>query len=422
MDVPPELVAVAERVDDVRAPVVTLREMLRWFGLPALTVARRWSIQQLMDGLGLLTIPPLEEAKLDTTLQFRRNGAPRRAPPASRPGAARGGGILRAEQGDHETGRVERGGPAVSSRGARGGPGLSPGASPGGVPGTELSFPGAPERPTAKPASSEKEHVLSVAEPTLPTYRPPPVLLQEPTPQASSRGQEPALLLKHLPEIHRPFHSINPNESLSKACSTMYMHKTDFLVVSRDPRRPQGIIGWREIGHATISRPGSNDEVASHCTKVPVESETLGFLDALRLCEQHQCEALLVHGQDRRIVALLTREDLLRALKRCTFQFLLLDEIEQRMKQFLTAKLPEQMKEASGKNSIGLTFGDYLRIMGEEANWNRLELSLERKIVIKFIDDVREIRNKCAHPSPEGIQASEVRQLSNCLDFLRKIA
>jgi hypothetical protein len=86
--IPPELQAMVAGLDEHPPPTASLREVLRWFGLPSLTVTASWEIQRCLEGLGVLTVPPLSGARLDTPLEFRRNGPPpkgsERTPPPPR--------------------------------------------------------------------------------------------------------------------------------------------------------------------------------------------------------------------------------------------------------------------------------------------------------------------------------------------------
>ena len=68
-----------------------------------------------------------------------------------------------------------------------------------------------------------------------------------------------------------------------------------------------------------------------------------------------------------------------------------------------------------------LTFGEYLWLLSEQSNWDRLGLSADRKVVIEKLEQVRDIRNDAMHFDPEPLAETDVELLRNVAKYLRDL-
>lgn len=140
----------------------------------------------------------------------------------------------------------------------------------------------------------------------------------------------------------------------------------------------------------------------------------------------------MLETSDNTISGIVTIADISLQFINVTEPFLLLEQIENHIRQILDGKfLLEELRDICKVNDSecdiefidDLNFGDYIRIIENPKNWDRLKLSIERTHFIKHLDKVREIRNDIMHFDPEGItdrQREYLTKMSNFLMELRK--
>ena len=114
-----------------------------------------------------------------------------------------------------------------------------------------------------------------------------------------------------------------------------------------------------------------------------------------------------------------------------TEPFLLLEQIENHIRNILDGKfLLEEMKDfCNGDGDVkdikyidDLTFGNYIRIIENPENWERLKLSIDRSPFIKQLHKIREIRNDVMHFDPEGITSEQREDLLKMSKFLMELS
>ena len=105
----------------------------------------------------------------------------------------------------------------------------------------------------------------------------------------------------------------------------------------------------------------------------------------------------------------------------------MLEKIENLIRLLLDEKfLLEDLKSVCSDDEQAefiddLTFGQYIRLIEKETNWQKLNLSIERVPFIKQLDKIRIIRNDIMHFDPEGITTEERDDLNNMANFLTEL-
>jgi hypothetical protein len=113
--------------------------------------------------------------------------------------------------------------------------------------------------------------------------------------------------------------------------------------------------------------------------------------------------------------------------------FLLIGEIENHLRRLIGSRFSlEDLRQA--RNTVDqsrdvtavddLTLGEYIRLLQAEDNWSRLSLRLDRAEFIKWLAEVREVRNDVMHfdPDPvsrEGLQL--LREVARMMQTLRRV-
>lgn len=104
--------------------------------------------------------------------------------------------------------------------------------------------------------------------------------------------------------------------------------------------------------------------------------------------------------------------------------FLIIEQIENHIRKLLDQKFtPDELSflltsEENPKaiNILSdLSFGQYVRILEDPKRFSKLNLNIDRCIIVKHLEEVRKIRNDVMHFDPDGIT------LQN-LELLRQIA
>ena len=222
--------------------------------------------------------------------------------------------------------------------------------------------------------------------------------------------------------------TITRDETVEKAATLMIMHRYSQLPVTQNMRRIDGMISWRSMGRA---RAGGHDcRFVRDCLEdIHVLDQDAPFFEAVNTITER--EVVLVRGKDRKITGIVTTADLSSEYHQKAEPFLLLEEVEDRIRALIKtlnlsdteikkARDPgDEKREIEGVDD--LTFGEYVRLLESEENWDRLRLGIDRKLVVKLLNDVREVRNDVMHFRPDSFEPEDlgpVRMLRTLLEQL----
>ncbi len=226
-----------------------------------------------------------------------------------------------------------------------------------------------------------------------------------------SLATDPALYVGMLPAATRGVKTVTRDSTVSEAVTQMMYHNYSQLPVTQDLRHIDGMISWRSIGVARSKKQAGDCKYVRDC--LDKEHSTVGLdtplLDAVEKIARD--EVVLVLGADRRIAGIVTTSDLSLKYHELAGPFLLLQEIEDRLRLLIDRVFcQEEMAEArdprDDTRKIGeaadLSFGEYIRLLEAPENWNRLKLTLDRRAFIKLLRDV--------NPDPAIVGAGLVRE------------
>ena len=220
--------------------------------------------------------------------------------------------------------------------------------------------------------------------------------------------------------------SVKPDDSLSKATTKMQMHDYSRLPVMIGDRDVKGIISWRSIG--TRLSLGQRCERVRDCMEWAKEiSFDTPLSNAIKDIVEHGY--VLVRGEHNAITGIVTAGDISSQFMQLSGPFLLTGEIEGYLRQLIHGKFNvEQMQQASpdGQEAINgiadLTFGGYHRLLANKANWKLLNINIDRKEFIEYLDSTRKIRNNIMHFSPDGLSPEDIKKLQDFAQFLANLA
>lgn len=112
-----------------------------------------------------------------------------------------------------------------------------------------------------------------------------------------------------------------------------------------------------------------------------------------------------------------------------TEPFVMLEQIENLIRHILDGKILKedlekvcQEKERKPESIDDLTFGEYIALIENPKQWERIGLkSVDRTLFVQSLNEVREIRNDIMHFDPEGIDESSKEKLKSVGDYLTKL-
>lgn len=246
----------------------------------------------------------------------------------------------------------------------------------------------------------------------------------------SKNESDPIQRLKLLPAANNTPVTVNRDAKLSEAVTLMMMNNFSQLPVISGTRNVVGIISWETIGCALANNHKSDeakDFMSTTFTSLDYETP---LLEAISIIIDK--EFVLVQKQDKTLSGIVTTADISTQFLTLTEPFLILEQIENHIRQILDEKfLVEEIQAIASKNGTDrdicciddLTFGEYVRLLENPAHWEKLKLAIEHTPFIKQLNKIREIRNDIMHFDPEGIteeQRADLRRMARFLQEIRK--
>lgn len=233
------------------------------------------------------------------------------------------------------------------------------------------------------------------------------------------------LRVNALEAAHNSPTTVAPDDNLKKATTLMLCNGFSQIPVVTGTRDVKGIVTWESIGR---SADQSGDEVRHYMTSAHEIDGDRPFFYAVRTIIEYGY--VLVRGRDRSITGIITASDLNDRFLQLAEPFLLIGEIEHHIRWLIHGKFTRDELLKLGKTSndrniddiAGLTFGEYCHLLGDRERWDRLNLHVDRGVVVRQLHDVREIRNNVMHFSPDGLEPKDIRKLREMARFFQDLS
>ena len=213
--------------------------------------------------------------------------------------------------------------------------------------------------------------------------------------------------------------------TLAQAQTRMLLNDYSQLAVMSGERSLKGAVTWQSIAEALMRSPkASLPDAVTAVQPVRYDDDLLRLVPAI-------VEKSFVFVEDRtgRVTGIVTTADLSELFAERSQPFLLIGEIDQRLRDLLRRHF--ELDEIRGVCERGdsqrrltsfddLTVGDYEQVLGSEPHWVRLEWPLDRKTVLAKLGEVRETRNDVMHFNPDPIDPGRLRSLVGFVELLRR--
>lgn len=239
--------------------------------------------------------------------------------------------------------------------------------------------------------------------------------------------KDPIIRLKTLQAAARKPTCIQRDSKLDEAITLMRLHNYSQLPVLSGNKKICGYISWTTIGIA-LTQGVHSDTVRSYINKnVKTLSPETPILSAIKEIYEH--DFVIVVDESTELLGIITTTDISSQFLKMEEPFLLLEQIENQIRQLIDGKfLLEKIRETCKKTSSDiesiedLTFGDYIYLMESPEQWSALNLkSVNKTIFIKEIHEIREIRNDIMHFEPAGITTTQHEKLKKMSDYLTSL-
>ena len=239
-------------------------------------------------------------------------------------------------------------------------------------------------------------------------------------------SQDPIKRVRTLEVAHKmPIYVAN-SASLTEAITLMIMNDYSQLPVTNNGSKGLcGYISWKTIGIAINNGITTNIVKDYKCDKCYTISLDTPLIDAIKIINLHEFVVVEEHNS---ICGIITTADISCQYLTITEPFVRLEEIENLIRCLLDDKfLVEDIKsicQDEGREVLGiddLTFGEYIALMQKDELWSKLGIHLDKKIFLKLLDEVREIRNDVMHFSPDGISQYQRKLLMHTAELLKTI-
>ena len=249
---------------------------------------------------------------------------------------------------------------------------------------------------------------------------------------AISKSVDTIKRIKLLNEANEEPKFTNLDDKIEKATTSMQLHGYSQLPVSNNGHLQVhsivGYISWKTIAIKNIHGKGGDfvrDYLERDICILPSDTPILKALEDI-----HKHGFILVSNNKKRICGMITTTQMSSTYKTLTDKFLLIEQIERQVRAILNGKftlgeINDIIKKEQGAQEVNsideLTFGQYLRIIEGNENWEKLNLKFDKKIIIEKLTAVKNLRNDIMHFDPTDITPEQVNELSNGSDFLNSV-
>lgn len=245
---------------------------------------------------------------------------------------------------------------------------------------------------------------------------------------------DPTIRVTVIDAAHKRPHVLPPEAKLTKAVTLMRMEGVDFILVSPDassdrgPRSVKGVVTWRSISLKSYADPNEirlNQAMDTNRPEIAIDAPLFRAMEPIA-----RYGYVLVRDFDQTITGIVTANDFALQFDQLARPFLTIGEIEGYLRKLIRRKFrPDELNaalpESLASDQVGpgdLTFGGYVWLLQQEANWNRLDLQyVDHGEFIRHVDWLRQKRNEIMHFNPDGLEPEDFHEIERLAEFFRSL-
>ncbi|MFD7943671.1 CBS domain-containing protein [Streptomyces sp. NPDC059744] len=239
--------------------------------------------------------------------------------------------------------------------------------------------------------------------------------------------QQPvAYLVSNLDAANRLPESVRVGDSLQSAMTLMILRNYAQLPVLDEEGRLRGAVSWESIGRARMANPAAGlAEATVKAREADRSDDLLDWID-----EIDRTGYVFVRDHDLTVSGLITAADLAVQFRTRVRPFVLIEEIEQRLRRVVDAhfSLDTIRSVVRGRRSLesvrsaaDLSFGAYKHLLQVEENWSHLGWAADRDLFLSWLEECRQFRNGLMHFSPDPLSDDQLAPVQGLLGLLRSL-
>jgi CBS domain-containing protein len=235
---------------------------------------------------------------------------------------------------------------------------------------------------------------------------------------------EVSLTVRSLESATQGVTGVERTSDLLRARALMLRYDFSQLAVMSGARQLMGAVSWESMALAAIREPAFDLRDATVPARtVDLDDDLIGLIPTIA-----EKGFLFVAKSDRTLAGIVTTADLSLQFATLAGPFLLIGEIERRLRQVLAARFPASELAGLGdpadsdrtiESASDLTLGETLRFVENPEHWDRLGWPVQRSEFISGLNEVKDIRNEVMHFSPDPLSKEQEDALSNFVRWLR---
>ncbi len=241
-----------------------------------------------------------------------------------------------------------------------------------------------------------------------------------------------AFLVKQIPSADIALVSVEPDDELRVASTRMGLNNFTQLPVLDAEGRLQGAVSWESIGLAYLS----NDTPTLAQATAPAR-EVDGDDDLLEwIGEIYRLGYVFVRNGERRVTGIVTTADLTSQLGSQLRPFLLIAEIERRLRRIIDRAVGDgrltieqvrnqlrRHRRARVHGARNLTLGEYPYVLEAEEVWTSFGWAIDRDLFVDRLRAAADFRNDLMHLNPDldAEADDELLPLRGLLTMLRSL-
>ncbi|MGW0333108.1 CBS domain-containing protein [Streptomyces sp. NPDC003011] len=243
--------------------------------------------------------------------------------------------------------------------------------------------------------------------------------------EEETETQTVAYRVSNVDSANRMPESVRVGDSIGTAMTIMVLRGYSQLPVLDADGRLRGVVSWESIGRARMSDPNAGLQAATVRGQEADRSDDL--LDWIGTIQQSGY--VLVRDHDHKVCGLITAADLTVQFGTRVRPFVLVEEIEQRLRRVVDRCIPldriravvPRHRASRVHSAADLSFGAYGYLLKVPENWAALGWGIDQEHFLTALEDCRNFRNDLMHFSPDPITDAQLLPAQGLLELLRSV-
>ncbi|MFB6753116.1 CBS domain-containing protein [Streptomyces sp. NPDC056353] len=245
-------------------------------------------------------------------------------------------------------------------------------------------------------------------------------------PDEGSETETVAYLVSNLDSANRMPDCVRVDDDVETAQTLMVLRGYSQLPVLDADGRLRGVVSWESIGRARMANPTAGLSAATVRGQEADGSDDL--LDWIGAIQQYGY--VVVRDHDHKVCGLITASDLTVQFGTRVRPFVLVEEIEQRLRRVVDRCIPldriraviqNPKRAARVRSAADLTFGAYKHLLKVPENWTALGWGINQAHFLTALETCRNFRNDLMHFSPDPVTDDQLVPAQGLLELLRSV-